>query len=560
MRARPLAATALLAVLAATATAEAQDYEYLGNDSLDFGSASIEAYTTGDILGSEWLGVRVTNTSDETFYAEEVQLLVASPTGDDLLLFPQCAGRTPRTTIRAEIRVWESSSDTALAPGTLIARFGAEEDDEELELTVNAVSAVDLGGEMPVGPGESIRIGVNFPEGARACTGSLMQDSRRALRSGIRNYLQGTIVGGLFCDDAVFRWRDFNGDCDSEPPGVGGRGDLAIRLARRAGSSGTPDTGTGTPDLGAPDLGPDLTPDVVDEPDATPDLAPDLVDEPDAVADLAPDLVDEPDATVDLAPDLVDEPDSSGEADADAAPDATPDTAEDTVGIDVPEPAAFSLRSVSPTTSPTNADTLLTLTGTGFTDDLSVRIGPSILAGLSVEDDRRATGTLAAGLPVGLYDIIATQGDDSDTLSSAFQVTAAVYDAPVIDDVSITQAYEGESVEVVISGANFASDADVSFGPASGFSVDVDADGTSLTVRSPGTLTAGVYDIEVENPDGQSDIARSAWRVVDLGDSSSPDGCSVARGGAHIDLSWLLACAGLVVAGLRRPRRPRGRE
>jgi hypothetical protein len=559
MRARPLAVAVLLAFAVAVATAaevRAQDFEYLANDSLDFGSASIEAYTTGDILGSEWLGVRVTNTSDEVFYAEEVQLLVASPTGDDLLLFPQCAGRTPRTTIRAEIRVWESSSDTALAPGTLIARFGAEEDDEELELTVNAVSAIDLGGEMPVGPGESIRIGVNFPEGARACTGSLMQDSRRALRSGIRNYLQGTIIGGLFCDDAVFRWRDFNGDCDSEPPGVGGRGDLAIRLARRAGSSGTPDTGTGTPDVGAPDaspdMTPDLTPDLTDEPDAVADLAPDLVDEPDAVVDLAPDLVDEPDATPDLAPDLVVEPD--------AAPDATPDTAEDTVGIDVPAPAAFSLRSVSPTTAPTNADTLLTFTGTGFTDALSVRIGPSIIAGLSVEDDRRATGTLAAGLPVGLYDIIATQGDDSDTLSSAFQVTAAVYDAPVIDDVSVTQAYEGESVEVTITGSNFAADADVTFGPASGFSVDVDPAGTSLTVRSPGTLTAGVYDIEVENPDGQSDIARSAWRVVDLGDSASPDGCSVARSGAHIDLSWLLACAGLVVAGLRRPRRLRGHE
>lgn len=485
LRYRAFTISVLLGLLFTPLAGYSQQYDYLANDDLDFSSVQISAYTLGDILSDEWFVARIPNDTGETFVATEVQVLVAGPSSGDLMGYA-CSGQPLNDTVRIAVRVWTDNGE-AVTPGSQIFTLG-EGDDEEIEATVNAISRIPLGSDLVVDPGEWFRVGINFPSGANLCTGALMQDLTSRLGE-VRNLMQATLaacdplVWGDYCDlmelvtcvDEDFVWRNFNAPCESEPPGAGGSGDFAIRLARVHGGSSSD---VGVSDVGTPDAGVDA-------------------------------------------------------------------------GVDAP--AALTINRVSPSMGPTNQDIEIDVFGTGFADGISVRIGSTDLTSLVVNlTGTQVTGNLAAGLPTGTYDVIASLGTDSYTYSSGYTVTDAEYAAPSISDLTPTSASAGESVEVTITGADFRDGATVLFGTASGRSVQVESD-TTITVMSPSSLDGGVYDVTVENEDGQSDTLFEAFSVGTLAAAEDSSGCTCSVK-AQPCSKWFLVALPIALVVVRRRR------
>jgi hypothetical protein len=176
------------------------------------------------------------------------------------------------------------------------------------------------------------------------------------------------------------------------------------------------------------------------------------------------------------------------------------------------------------------------------------------LTDLAVETVTLANGTLTAGLPPATYDVIATLGDQSFIYANGYVVSQAEVLAPSLSSIEPNSAPAGQAVEVTLAGENFADGMDVYIGGRNASSVRVRST-QQATAVSPSTLSEGVYDVEIENPDGQSDSLRGGWQVTAGPDpGASPDsGCcsQVASRSAPVELG--LAVLGLVIwAGRRR--------
>lgn len=499
---RTLSILVLIGLLSVSVASHAQQYDYLQNDDLDFGATQLPTITTGAMERGEWIAARLTNDTDETFVATEVQFLMARLPDEDYSRTFLCAGlatlgyqTASLTTVNFQLKVWIDDGSSIHAEFADAVFTYPPTEEEQVQATINAINSVPLGIDMSLAPGDSVRIAINFPTNdTNPCTGLLMQDATNDILLGFRNYIFGSKlcpeipgIGSLCgeacgCEDTEIQWRNFNGTCSDTPVGVCGSGDFAIRLARVSGST-TPDTGT--PDVATPDAG-------------------------------------TPDATVDA-------------------------------GVDAPTPVT--INRVVPSMGPTNQDTELDVFGAGFANGMSVRIGSTDLTGLVVDlTGTQVTGTLAAGLPVGTYDVIASVGTESYTYASGYMVTDAEYPAPIITDLTPTSAGAGESVDVTITGENFRDGATVLFGTASGRSVQVNSE-TSITVSSPSTLAGGAYDVKVENEDGLSDTLFEAFSVASLDTSTGSDdsgcACSVK---AQPSSKWFLAALPIALVVVRRRR------
>lgn len=530
MRRQVIFWVALLNVLLFAATAMAQDpekdpcenmgdYDYIQNDLLALCEDEVPALTTGEILPTEWLASRLSNRTGAPFLATGVHFLIAAIPPDDEINQLICSSLNlgeQATRIGFELRVWRApNADVPMDPGACANEvdgcgellFAFPTGDDEAEATVNAVNVVDL--ELSLPPGGSVMVGIRFTRPTNPCIGMLMQDQSHDVFTGPNNFLFGSIVCppgyaelGLCgdCTDANVAWRDFNGDCTDVPPGVGGAGDFAIRLAydRTLGGPGP------MPDAGMMD----------DTSDDVPMM------------------------------------------DMGVGEDATVEEDTGSVEPDVPEEVEFAISRVSPSMAPSNSDTEININGAGFAAGMSVRIGPTELIGLDVVDATLATGSLPQGLPEGIYDVFASLNGQSSTLSNGFIVTEAMFPAPTVTDIDPFSIFEGSTETITIIGTGFISGAKVTFSGRSGLGPNVLSD-TQISVRVPSSLEVGEHDVTVENPDGQSDTL-FAGLVVDTVTGGAPGGggCATVQSlpgdSRGVQLMFLLMALGCCVVALRR--------
>ncbi|MFT5684444.1 MAG: hypothetical protein ACI8RZ_005385 [Myxococcota bacterium] len=93
-----------------------------------------------------------------------------------------------------------------------------------------------------------------------------------------------------------------------------------------------------------------------------------------------------------------------------------------------------SASSITPRTGP--AGTEVTITGTGFTTELTLQLGILPLSELSVLDAATATGTVPEGLPPGPVNLIVSGSDGRGmTMSKAFSVTEPEPADPCASDI-----------------------------------------------------------------------------------------------------------------------------
>ena len=93
---------------------------------------------------------------------------------------------------------------------------------------------------------------------------------------------------------------------------------------------------------------------------------------------------------------------------------------------------SLALISVTPTTVTRNQPTDLSLRGAGFSNSTRFSVAGLDLQDVSVESPSTARGTLMPSLPVGIYDMVARDGEQIVRLPDALQVTESAADAGVI--------------------------------------------------------------------------------------------------------------------------------
>lgn len=137
---------------------------------------------------------------------------------------------------------------------------------------------------------------------------------------------------------------------------------------------------------------------------------------------------------------------------------------------------------------------------------------------------------------------------DTDTDSDTDVVPLELY------AISPASAKQGEAVSLLLAGAGFVSGAAAHIGGIDITGPDVKSDG-NMTGRSPQSLTAGVYDVDVVNPDGTSAYLAAAFTVEDDESDSGTDKSTGLCGCANTSNAGAYWLAGFGVVALLRRRR-----
>ncbi len=212
--------------------------------------------------------------------------------------------------------------------------------------------------------------------------------------------------------------------------------------------------------------------------------------------------------------------------------------------------AAPTLTGVAPSSGPSTGGTVVSLSGSGYTNGTTVSFGG--VAATSVQFG--SASTLTATTPAhaaGAVDVVVRNADgQTATLGAAFTFTQAA--APAVTGVAPASGSANGGTLVSISGTGFAAGASVSIGgvPASAVAV---LDASSMTAVT-GAHAPGTGDVVVRNPDGQTGTlplaytyeAAPAPAVTSVAPASGPSnggtrltingsgfvpGCSVSIGG-----------------------------
>jgi hypothetical protein len=118
-----------------------------------------------------------------------------------------------------------------------------------------------------------------------------------------------------------------------------------------------------------------------------------------------------------------------------------------------------------------------------------------------------------AGIPAGVYDLTVQNPDGQfDTLSPAYTALVPL-PPPTILSITPNQGYNDAPVAVVIQGNNFQAGVTASL---NGYAIAISA-ATATTINGtvPAGIPVGVYDLTVQNPDGQFDTLLSAYTALD---------------------------------------------
>jgi IPT/TIG domain len=161
------------------------------------------------------------------------------------------------------------------------------------------------------------------------------------------------------------------------------------------------------------------------------------------------------------------------------------------------------ISSFAPTSGPVGA--ALTLTGSAFTGATAVTFNGTT-ANYSVTSDTKITTSVPSGATTGKISVTTPQG--TATSSTSFTVPIP----PTISSISPTSGPTGGGTVVTIDGTNFQNGATVRFGQVAATNTKFNSS-TQLEATTP-VESAGLVDITVTNPDGQSAVAMGAFTFV----------------------------------------------
>jgi len=165
------------------------------------------------------------------------------------------------------------------------------------------------------------------------------------------------------------------------------------------------------------------------------------------------------------------------------------------------------ISSISPVAGPTDGGTLVTITGTGFTDVTSVEIGGVTATGLTIVSDTQLTVVTPAHV-ADLSDVKVISDFGDVTQSNAYRFAAA----PTITSVAPASGSSLGGTTVTIEGVNFTDATQVKFGTTPGTSLTVVND-TQITVVSPARTGDVLVGITVVGPGGEMTIL-GAWDYI----------------------------------------------
>lgn len=127
------------------------------------------------------------------------------------------------------------------------------------------------------------------------------------------------------------------------------------------------------------------------------------------------------------------------------------------------------ITALTPATVLAGSNVSVSITGTGFTDTTTVDFGSGVvLTNLTRVSDTELTATLAIATyhpttaPGGARDVVVRNEDGRQAVTS-FEVLPG--ETPAVTDVSPAVLIAGESVDVVITGSDFTTDVELTFGP-----------------------------------------------------------------------------------------------
>lgn len=151
----------------------------------------------------------------------------------------------------------------------------------------------------------------------------------------------------------------------------------------------------------------------------------------------------------------------------------------------------------------------------------------------------------------------AGSGSDAATSDDAGAIDVA---APRIDAISPSSGSNVAAVDVIVTGAAFADGASLKIGTISADDVRVPGS-TTILAKVPANIATGVWDVIVQNPDGQSAILTGGYTVLGPnGEAPVADECRCERTRASSTGSVVALLAIAAVALARRPAPARRRS
>lgn len=180
----------------------------------------------------------------------------------------------------------------------------------------------------------------------------------------------------------------------------------------------------------------------------------------------------------------------------------------------------FTVTDVSPTVVGTNAPGTLTVTGTGFTADVTARLvdedGNDVAVTVSLVSSTELAITLPNPLPAGTYDLIIER--DAPAQSETVE-DAVVAVAPFsVDSISPDQIRGGTSATLTIDGSNFTDDISVLLRGPDNNTIELEVTSvtpTEIQATIPNDLIGGSYDVILQRDDpAQSETVADALMVV----------------------------------------------
>jgi hypothetical protein len=197
---------------------------------------------------------------------------------------------------------------------------------------------------------------------------------------------------------------------------------------------------------------------------------------------------------------------------------------------------------VSPAAGPASGGTNVTIAGTGFTGAVSVSLGGTAAASVTVNSSTSITA-VAPAASAGTVDVAVTNAGGTSAPSASDQFTFVA--APSVSSLSPATGSVAGGTEVTISGANLAGATQVTFGETPvGFWVN---DDTSITAVSPAAESTDTVHVRVTTIGGRS--ATSASDRFSYTAPSTPTVSSVDPNAGPVDGGTWVTITGADLAG-----------
>ncbi len=195
--------------------------------------------------------------------------------------------------------------------------------------------------------------------------------------------------------------------------------------------------------------------------------------------------------------------------------DGVEKTATQTITVEPPTPT---VTGITPTSGPAIGGTVVTITGTNFTNQSTVAFGSTAASSVKVDSGTQIMATAPAG--TGTVDVTVTTTGGTSAKSAADEYA---YQPPDISGISPTHGPAVGGTTVTISGVNFSGATAVDFGSTPATSFAFKSDG-QITATSP--AGTGTVQVTVTTPSGTSNGMQYSY------DAPSITGISPTRGPA----------------------------